>query len=271
MSTLVSLSARKLTCSCDRLLRSHAASTLGSLSVFAKRHVPTKRLLRSHAVRTLGSLSVRKQEHMFMRQISAFSRCKHTCMDLSPCAKRHVHATECCVLTPRAHLHLDPCAKRHVPSKKLLRSHAAPQDRWFLLADARSNFYIQARTSPLRYREPVTRNPGHRAFALQIVDPINVYAVGEISCSTLGYIPKQQCIFQSIVTYYTIMHFYYIAFNCITILCCVSISCMMLYYTILSCMYLVVNWNCTIFYVQYHAMFSRCILFRFNFSYHIVV
>ena len=41
------------------------------------------------------------------------------------------------------------------------------------------NFYSQARTHPLRYGEPVTRNPGHHAFALQIVDPTSVYAVGE--------------------------------------------------------------------------------------------
>ena len=39
--------------------------------------------------------------------------------------------------------------------------------------------FLQSSARPLRYREPVTRNPGHRAIALQIVDPISVYAVGE--------------------------------------------------------------------------------------------
>ena len=113
---------------------------------------------------------------------AAFARREHTWISLRAQARRHVPATGCCALTPRAHLDLVPCAKRHVPSKTLLRSRAASQDRWFLLADARSSFYSQARTRPLRYREPVTRNPSHHDFALQIVDPIrpiSVYAVGE--------------------------------------------------------------------------------------------
>ena len=69
--------ARKKTCSFDRLLRSHATSTLGSLSVR-----------------------------------------RETCSGEKTAA-----------LTLRAHLYLVPCAERHVPSKRLLRSRAAPQDR----------------------------------------------------------------------------------------------------------------------------------------------
>ena len=72
-------------CSCDRtaVLARHKHTWI---SLRAQRHVPAKRLLRSHAASTLGSLSVRKQEHMFMRQTSAFASQKHTW--ISPCSKR---------------------------------------------------------------------------------------------------------------------------------------------------------------------------------------
>ena len=157
------------------LLHSHAVSTLGSHSV-RKRRVPAKKVLRSRREHTWISLraqtdmfmrqhccvliprahlelSLCKQEDMFMRQTAAFTRHKHTwisfraqarrhvhatdcCvhtphahLDLFPCAERHVPQNGCCVLTPRAHLDLAPCAKRHVPSKRLLRSRAALQDR----------------------------------------------------------------------------------------------------------------------------------------------
>ena len=69
----------------------------------AQINVHATRLLRSHATGKLASLSVREE----------------TCS-----GKRN-----CCVLTPRAHLDLALCANRHVPSKRLLRSRAAPQDK----------------------------------------------------------------------------------------------------------------------------------------------
>ena len=156
-------------------------------------------LLYSQAVSTLGSHSVRK-ETCSGEKTAAFSRREHTWISFSA-QKDMFHRKGCCVRTPLGHLDLSS-AKRHVPAKRLLRSHAAStlgsrscakghvpcdtllrsraasQDRC-LLADARSSFYSQPRTGHLRYREPVTRNPSHRAFALQIVDPISVYAVGE--------------------------------------------------------------------------------------------
>ena len=139
----------------------------------ARRPVHATKLLRSHATSTLGSHSVRK-ETCSGKATAAFSRREHTWISL--CAQMimfHIEKTaafacrehtwislraqgdmfrqnSCCVLTPRAHLDLAPCAKRLVPSKTLLRSRAAPQDKWFLLADARSSFYSQARTRPLR-------------------------------------------------------------------------------------------------------------------------
>ena len=160
------------------MFRRKNRSTLGSRSV--PKGTCSIEKTAAFSLREHTWISMRKQEDMFMRQTAAFARHEHTWISLR--AQRDMfHRTDCCVLTPRAHLDLSPCAKRHVPVKRLLRSRAAPQDRWLLLADARSSFYSQARTRPLRYRQPVTRNPGHRAFALQIVDPISVDAVGE-SC-----------------------------------------------------------------------------------------
>ena len=124
----------------------------------ATRHVPAKRLLRSHATSTLGSLSVRKQtcscdntaafarcEHtwislraqgdMFRRKncclltpgtlgslsvrkktcschnTAALARCEHTWISLRA-RKGMFHRKDCCVLTPRAHLDLSPCASK---------------------------------------------------------------------------------------------------------------------------------------------------------------
>ena len=160
----------KLQVLAKRLLRSHATSTLGSLSVrscdntaaftrgehtwislraqtdvFRRKHCC---ILHSHAASTLGSLSVCKKT-CSGETIAAFSRREHTWISLraqaarhvhatdccvltlrahlylSPCANKHVHVTDCCVRTPQAHLDLSPCAKKHVPAKRLLRSHAA--------------------------------------------------------------------------------------------------------------------------------------------------
>ena len=184
-------------------LHSHAVmlwSTLGSLAV-RNETFSGERLLRSHAGSTVGSLSVHKKT-CSCDNTAALPCCEHTWISLR--AQRGMfHQKDCCVLTPTAHLDLfrtqrdmfrrkdrcflTPgaqldfflCAKEHVPAKRRLRSRAAPQDRWVLLVDARSSFYSQARAHPLRYREPVTRNPSHRAFVVQIVGPISVYAVGE--------------------------------------------------------------------------------------------
>ena len=182
------------------LLRSHAKSTLGFHSVRKE----------TCSGKTTAAFSRHEHTWISLRAPKGMSHRKDCCvltpqahLDLFLCANRYVHATHCCVLTSQAHLDLTPCARRHVPAKRLLRSHAAstlgslsvrketcaiektaaisccPQDRLFQLAEPRSSFYSQARTRPLRYREPVTRNPGRRAFALQIVDPMSVYAVGE--------------------------------------------------------------------------------------------
>ena len=69
----LSLCASKKTSSCDTLLRSHATTHL-DLSLCAKRHVAAKRLLRSHAASTLGSRSVRK-ETCCGKTLAAISRC----------------------------------------------------------------------------------------------------------------------------------------------------------------------------------------------------
>ena len=98
------------------LLRSHAVSTLGS------RHVLAKRLLRSHAANTLGSRSVRK-EAVSGEKTLAFSRREHTWISLRT-QRNMFHRKDCCVLTPGAQLDLSPCARRPVHATALLRSHA---------------------------------------------------------------------------------------------------------------------------------------------------
>ena len=99
------------------LLRSHAASTLGSHSVRKKTCSGDNTVARARCEHTW--ISLRAQRGMFRRN----SRRKHTWISLR--AQRDMfHRKDCCVLTPRAHLDLAPCAKRHVGSKRLLRSHA---------------------------------------------------------------------------------------------------------------------------------------------------
>ena len=178
------------------------------LSPCAKTHVPAKRLLRSHAGSTVGSLSVRK-ETCSCDNTAAFARCEHTwislraqrdmfwrkncCvltpgaqLDLSACANRHVHATtllrprcehtwislraqrdmfrrkNCCVLTPAAQLDLFPCAKKHVPSKRLLRSCTAPQDRLFFSCGRQIQFLQSSAHTSLTLsgtRDPKPQSP----------------------------------------------------------------------------------------------------------------
>ena len=84
--------------------------------------VHATRPLRSHATSTLGSLSVRK-ETCSIEKTAAFSGREHTWISLR--AQRDVfHRKDCCVLRPRAHLDLAPCANRHVHATTLLHSHA---------------------------------------------------------------------------------------------------------------------------------------------------
>ena len=116
------------TCSCDRLLRLHATSTLGSLSV--------------------------RKETCSGKTTAAFSRREHTWISLR--AQRDM-------------FHREDCRDLVLP----------PKIDEFYLRTPDSVSTVKRADVPLRYREPVTRNPSHRAFALQIVDPISVYAVGE--------------------------------------------------------------------------------------------
>ena len=164
--------------------RTHAKSPpLGSPCAHkAQRDVHATSLLRSHATSTLGSLSVRK-EPCSGERTAAFSRRKHTwisfraqrkqtrscdntaafahceptwtslgaqrdmfrrkvaaccCvltprahLDLAPCANRHVPSKDRCVLTPHAHLDLSPCASKKTRScDRLLRSHATSTLGW---------------------------------------------------------------------------------------------------------------------------------------------
>ena len=92
------------------------------LSLRAQRNVPAKRLLRSHAASTLGSLSVRKQT-CSCDNTAAFARCEHTWISLR--AQRDMWRENSCVLTPGAKLDLSPCARKKTCScDRLLRSHA---------------------------------------------------------------------------------------------------------------------------------------------------
>ena len=110
--------ASKNTCSCDRLLRSHAASTVGSLSV--------------------------RTETCSGKTTVAFSRREHTW--ISRRAQRDMfHRKDCCDLA--------------LPPKI-------------------DDFYLRTPDPVSTVSGTVTRNPGHRACGLQIVDPISVYAVG---------------------------------------------------------------------------------------------
>ena len=114
------------------------------LSPCAKRQVPAKRLAFSR--REHSWISLRAQEDLFMRQ-------------------------HCCIRTLSAHLDLTPCAKRHVPAKSFVRKEACSIEKTAAIW----------RCPSLTLSVTRDRNPGHRAFAFQIVDPISVYAVGETS------------------------------------------------------------------------------------------
>ena len=86
-------------------------------------HVPAKRLLlRSHAASTLGSHFGRK-ETCSIEKTAAVARCEHTWISLRAQTDLFMRQ-HCCALTPRAHLDLSPCARRPVHATTLLRSHA---------------------------------------------------------------------------------------------------------------------------------------------------
>ena len=173
------------------------------LSPCARRPVHATTLLPSHAVSTLGSPSARK-ETCSGETTAAFSRREHTWISLR--AQRDMfHRKDCCLLTPRAHLDLSPCARRPVHATTLLPSHATStlgslsvrketcsgktavalsrrEHTWISLCAQRdmfhrkdccdlrlppkiddfylrtpdpvSSFYSQMHTRPLRYRDP---------------------------------------------------------------------------------------------------------------------
>ena len=79
------------------------------LSPCAKRHVPAKRLLRSHAGSTVGSLSGRKQT-CSCDNTAAFARCELSWLSLLA-QPRDISRRKNSVLTPGAQLDLSPCAK----------------------------------------------------------------------------------------------------------------------------------------------------------------
>ena len=172
--TWISLRAKRHVTS-KRLLRSHAASTLGPRSVrkqtslcdntaaFARcEHtwislrtqedlfipVHATALLRSHAASTLGSLSVLRKT-CSCDSTAAFARHKHTWISLR--GQRGMFRRNVCC---REHTWISLRSKRHVTSKRLLRFSRREHTWISLRADARSSFYSQARTRPLRYRNP---------------------------------------------------------------------------------------------------------------------
>ena len=138
-----------------RLLRSHAKSTLGSLSVrkgtcsrekdccvltphldlfpCANRHLHATTLLHSHAVSTFGSLSVRREACSGKRNCcvltpgvdntAAFARCEQTWISLRA-QRSMLHRKDCCVLTPSTlgsrSVRKETCSGE----KNVLRSHA---------------------------------------------------------------------------------------------------------------------------------------------------
>ena len=88
----------------------------------AKRHVPAKKLLRLNAASTLGSLSVRKHTCSCDNTVP-FARCERTWISLRA-QKDIFRRKDCCVLTPGAQLDLSPCARRPVHATTLFHSHA---------------------------------------------------------------------------------------------------------------------------------------------------
>ena len=121
-------------CSCDTTvaLARHKHTWISLRAQRGMFREKTAAFSRRDAASTHGSRSVRKQEDMFMRQTAASARHKHTWISFH--AQRAMfRQSDCCVLTPPAHMDLAPCAKRHVPSKRLLRSRAAPKiDNFYL-------------------------------------------------------------------------------------------------------------------------------------------
>ena len=134
----------------------------------AKRHVPSKKLLHSHAADTLGSLSLRKQEDMFMRQTAAVARCEHTWISFRAkniCSGKTIAdlRTETCSIEDRK----DCCDFALLPK---MDDFTFGRQIQFLESSARTSLTLSGTRDP---------RPGHRALALQIVEPRNAYAAGE--------------------------------------------------------------------------------------------
>ena len=138
-------------CSCDKTaaLARHKHTWI---SLRAQKDMFRRKLLRSHATSTLGSLSVRKKT-CSGKTTAAFSRREHTWISLRE-QRDMFHRKDCCdlALPPKID---DFCLRTPDPVSTVKRAHVH-----------------YAIGNP-------TRNPGHRAFALQIVDPASAYAVGE--------------------------------------------------------------------------------------------
>ena len=86
-STLGSLSVRKETCSCEKTVATKNCCVLTrqahlDLTPCAMRHVHATRLLRSHAASTLGSLSRGRHTWISLRANETCSRRKHTWISL---------------------------------------------------------------------------------------------------------------------------------------------------------------------------------------------
>ena len=115
--------ASKKTCSCDRLLLSHATSTLGSFSV--RKKSCTCNNTAAFARCEHSWIALRAQRDMCSgEKTAAFSHRKHTWISLRA-QKDMFHRKDRCVLTPRAHLDLSPCASKKTCScDRLLLSHA---------------------------------------------------------------------------------------------------------------------------------------------------
>ena len=188
---------RKKTCSCNNAAAfarcEHTWISLGAQRDMCRRKDCCVLTPRAHVDLAQETCSIEKT--------AAFSRREHSWISLRAQARRHVHATDCCVRTPQAHLDLSPTCSVKTTAAFSRREHTwislrAQGDMShrkdccdLALPPKIDEFYLRtpdpvstvARTRPLRYREPVTGNPSQRAFnfALQIVEPITVYAVGD--------------------------------------------------------------------------------------------
>ena len=106
------------------------------LAPCAKSHVPAKRLLHSHAASTLGSLSVRKRT-CSCDNTAAFASCEHTWISLR--AQGYMfRRKDCCIPTPRAHLDFSPCARR--PACDNTAAFAQAVSTWIPLRAQRAMF-----------------------------------------------------------------------------------------------------------------------------------